>query len=71
MVFQIHKVIILALFIFSLTNIIPSYSEEDQNQNENYVQIEEQVVKIKPIEYEQELFQYNTLSLIVCLFYIN
>lgn len=78
MIFQSHKVIILTLVIFCLTNIVHSFQCENQIQNktQNYIQIEldkqiEQVKQFEPIKSHSELFQYNTLSLIVCLFYIN
>lgn len=68
MMFQTYKVVILTLVIFCLINVVHSYQYDNQTQNN--IQME-QVEQIKTINPHPELFQYNILPLVVCLFFIN
>ena len=72
MMFQTYKVVILSLVIFYLVNVIHSYQCDSQCQNQTqnnvHMELDEQ---IETINQHPELFQYNTLPLVVCLFFIN
>lgn len=83
MIFQTHKLIILASVIFCLLNVVYSYQYEDlnqtYNQTQNYIQMEqdkqieqiEQVEQFERINPYPKLFQYNIFPLIVCIFLMN
>lgn len=72
MVFQIHKVIILMLVIFFLTNIVSSYQHEDQNQTHNQTHNCVQIEQIELIKKSHiVLFQHRTLFIVMCLLFIN
>lgn len=68
MVLQTYKIVILALVIFCLINVVHSYHCDNQTYNNVQIELNEQNVTINP---HPELFQYNILPLVVCLFFIN